>query len=122
MNVHHAFVRSAALFCAQYKIVPHVTRLGLPRPLNSSAASVRMANKTAPIQLQTTSEVIFGRISNSTIRHVGSPTTFAAATKSALRRVSVCARNTRAPYAQLIRLKTITIVSGPGLSIQRDTT
>ena len=91
--------------------------LGLPRPINESPDSARMAYKTDPIQPETTSEVMLGRISKAMMRQVGSPLTRAASTNSLFRSTRVCERSTRAPQAQLRRLKTRMTVSGPGRSI-----
>ena len=81
---------------------PQVSSVGSPRPMNASAAWVRIAKIIAKMKLDTMIGSSFGRISTNTIRQARSPDARAASTYSRLRTDSVCARSTRADAAQLV--------------------
>ncbi|MCY1556492.1 hypothetical protein D9M68_932480 [compost metagenome] len=93
-------------------MIPQETVLGSPRPRNSSVASVITAKMTEPMKLMPTMEIRFGKISNSMMRQLGSPSISADFTKSRWRMESVSERVTRTPQAQEVRPRMMAITRG----------
>ena len=111
MNHHHAPIERASSLYAMLSMFPQVRSVGSPRPMNASAAWVRIAKITAKMKLDTMMGSSLGRISTNTIRQDRSPAARAARMYSRLRTDSVCARSTRADAAQLV--SAMTTISGP---------
>ena len=89
-------VCSAALFCAQYSVVPQLTVFGSPRPMNCRLDANSTAYSALVRKLATISEVMVGMTSTTMMYSRRSPRTRAASRKSRLRSVSACARSWRA--------------------------